>query len=206
MCGRFLLDSEIRDILEKYNISDNELFNYNKGEIFPTTTVPVVYGSIKTEVSGFVWGFQFKGAKTPVINARAETIDEKPAFRDSFTNRRCIIPVNAFYEWKSDDGKKEKHIIRHQSDKLFSLGAIYKSFIDEENKKYNAFVIVTVEANDDMKKIHSRMPLIIEKGLEDKWLKSSDLYEVKALMTTAKRNGIVISPVFTKKHEQLGLY
>lgn len=166
-----MLDSDIEDIIRQYKILKSEIDDYKKGDIYPSENSPIV---IKDEVKllkSAKWGFPLQGKKRLVINARSESIIEKPMFRDAFYGSRCIIPANLFYEWKDEGNKKKtKHKIYLKDQKILSLGGIYKSIIDESGKENLSFVIITTEANNYMKDIHSRMPLIIDDEVLDYWL------------------------------------
>ena len=98
MCGRYALDADIDMLIERYKaiIVDT---NFNRrSEIFPTDTVPVVRHMNDAQIDYLKWGFTPSYAKGPLINARAETIDVKLSFKDSFINRRCLIPATSFFE------------------------------------------------------------------------------------------------------------
>jgi len=132
MCGRFIIFSEaeereIQSIVEEINQKYNGTAAMKTGEIFPTDTVPVIAadnGIKSTSLSR--WGFpNFKGSGV-IINARSETLDEKPMFRKIFLTQRCLVPAHAFFEWKvTPEGKKQKHIIRAAEKTFF----IWQDFI-----------------------------------------------------------------------------
>jgi putative SOS response-associated peptidase YedK len=185
MCGRYALEADIDILIERYKaiIMDT---NFNSTpEVFPTDTVPIIRqnkGNI--EISNMKWGFMPSFAKSPLINARSETIDSKPTFRDSFINRRCIIPATSFYEWEKVGGKKIKRKININEENIFSIAGIYNSFFDREGKKYEAFTILTTSANESIKHIHDRMPVIIPREKEYIWLNTDnrDISYIKYLI------------------------
>lgn len=171
MCGRFMLDSNIEDILQEYRILKREVDDYKKGDIFPSQTSPIVMDSRVRTLKSAKWGFLLTGKSKFVINARSESIAEKTMFKDSFHNARCIIPANLFYEWKDEgNNNKVKHNIYLPDQSLTSLGGILKYILNDKGEKELAFVIITTEANGYMKDIHSRMPLIITDEARDYWL------------------------------------
>lgn len=193
MCGRYALDADIDILIERYKaiIADT---NFNrKSEIFPTDTVPVVRQMEDTKIDYLKWGFTPSYAKGPLINARAETIDVKSSFRDSFINRRCLIPATSFFEWEKIDGKKLRRSISISEDNIFSLAGLYNTFFNKEGKKFEAFTIITTSANDSMKHIHDRMPVIIPRSLEEKWLdkENRNLVELKKILLPWKSNMII---------------
>jgi putative SOS response-associated peptidase YedK len=115
------------------------------------------------------WVKDLKGAK-PVINARAESLTEKTAFKDAFVKRRCIIPADGFYEWKKDKRGKVPVRIRLQDEKLFGFAGIYQDWRSPDGSKMRTFAIITVPASDAMKNIHDRMPAILTRESEGIWL------------------------------------
>lgn len=190
MCGRFSLDASIDVIIERYKAKNTVEF-LPKEEIFPTNVAPVVINNGNNEIRMMKWGFVFDFTKNPLINARAESVDIKHSFKYSFLNKRCIIPVTGFYEWENVDGKKIKRKIFIQED-IFSLAGLYNTFRDKDGNPYEAFTIITTEANKDMKKIHQRMPVILPKDVEGLWLDTS-FRDIKTLKTLLKPyNGKII--------------
>lgn len=170
MCGRYALEADIDELIERYKaIVLDSNFN-SKTEIFPTNTVPIVRQVDNIQIDNLKWGFMPSFAKKPLINARAETVDIKPTFKESFFNRRCIIPATNFFEWEKVDDKKVKRSIKIMEEKIFSMAGLYNSFFDKEGNKYEAFTILTTRANQSMEHIHDRMPVIIPKEAEDIWL------------------------------------
>lgn len=176
MCGRYAFftaeeNNEIRNIA---NIIESK---YGKGhmpngEIFPTAVVPVLIGDKSnkdTDAELIKWGFDNFMAKNPIINARAETVSEKRMFAKSFKNRRCIIPSTGFYEWSKEekDSKiiKQKYIFNLPHEPMVYLAGIYNE-LDDKRK----FVILTTEANESMRAVHDRMPVIIIKEQMQAWL------------------------------------
>jgi putative SOS response-associated peptidase YedK len=159
LCGRFLLENSLEHLKEHYNIKNEVQFKI--GEIYPSDA-PIILD--KTGFKSVKWGFPMNDKL--IINGRCETIFEKPMFSKAMEESRCIIPANSFYEWK--DGKK--YTIKIEGAELFSIGGITKNFILKDGTMEERFLILTTEANEDMKKIHHRMPLIIEKSLENIFL------------------------------------
>lgn len=170
MCGRFSLDVNMDILIERYKAILSEGSFKAREEVFPTDVVPVVVKKGHNELKMMKWGFMPHFVKRPLINARAETVDIKPSFRNSFYNRRCIIPVTSFYEWQDVEGKKTRRRISIEDEKIFSLAGLYDTFKDGEGNGYLAFTIITTEANENMKDIHHRMPVILPNDMEEHWL------------------------------------
>lgn len=166
MCGRYNFtveqSDEIRDILEKLNTKFQGK-EARVGEVFPTNLAPILIEE-ERQVSPVlsVWGFPKYDQKGVIINARAETAFEKRTFRDSLLNRRCIIPSTGFYEW---DSEKNKHLFRLEGTAALYMAGLYTYYKEELR-----YVILTTEANESMKGVHSRMPLIIPKNEIDTWI------------------------------------
>ena len=166
MCGRYNFtveeSDEVREILEKLNAKLHGV-QARSGEVFPTNQVPILTEEGKSvEPALSIWGFPKFDQKGVIINARAETAIEKKTFRDSLLNRRCIIPSTGFYEWNSE---KQKFMFRLEGTKALYMAGLYSYYKDEMR-----FVILTTEANESMKDIHSRMPLVIPKHEIDTWI------------------------------------
>lgn len=174
MCGRFLLNSEIDEIVNKYKIYYKEAGKYNLGDFYPSQDAAIVLDNNKRVITLAKWGFHNNAKRKVVINARVETIMNRPMFKNSFYSARCIIPANMFYEWKDEGNRKKvKYKIGLQDNNLISLGGIYKVSLDENLKEHLTFVIITTEADGDIKEIHSQMPLIINDEELDLWLNNN---------------------------------
>lgn len=170
MCGRFLLSSNINILKARYNIDEALPELYPQGEVFPSEQVPVILRNGTTKMTKMQWGFRPSFTSRTLINARSETVDKKPLFKSSFYKRRCIIPANAFFEWKSDGSRKIKYQISPVNKELFSLAGIYGRFQTRQGNLVTSFVIITTRAACEMKDIHTRMPVILPEEVESVWL------------------------------------
>lgn len=178
MCGRFQLSVKGRHISERFNVEVfDELYkpNYNCA---PSQKLPVITNEDPGKLSFLKWGLIPSWAKDPkigfnLINTRAESISEKPSFRNAFKNRRCLVPANGFYEWKKDENKTPYRIFL-KSDELFAMAGIWETWKDGEGRPVYTFSIVTTTPNALMKNIHNRMPVILPQELEEAWLKGND--------------------------------
>lgn len=153
---------------------------------FALPQVPVITQDNTSELQMFTWGLipfwvkseeDAKSIRTKTFNAKSETIFEKPSFRNAIKNKRCLIPVNGFYEWHTDDKIKTPHFIKLRDQDIFSLAGIYDSWINKATgEELNTFSIVTTQANPMMEQIHNlkkRMPVILEPKTEFEWLEES---------------------------------
>lgn len=166
MCGRYNFtveqNDEVIEILEKLNAKFQGK-EVKTGDIYPTNQVPILIEEGK-QISPMIssWGFPKYDGKGVIINARSETAFEKKTFRDSLLNRRCIIPSTGFYEW---DSSKQKFLFRMEGTNVLYMAGLY-NFTGEEMR----FVVLTTDANESMKEIHNRMPLVIPKSEIETWI------------------------------------
>ena len=175
MCGRYYIEidtSELEDIcrqVEQNAVSEAEqlTFNMKSGEVFPTNIVPIrvgdgVYKPMK-------WGFTAYDGKL-LINARSETAIEKPTFKKSMLERRCLIPASGYYEWQKQRTSKQKYSFYLPDKKLVYMAGCYRQ---EEENPVSSFVILTKAASPSLKEIHNRMPVIIPENRIHSWLYDS---------------------------------
>ena len=170
MCGRYYIpeESDFSDISEmirqlKLHYKDSPVLPEMKlGEIFPSDIVPAV---TKDSQELMKWGFPGFGGKGLVINARAETVNEKPMFKKKFEAQRCLLPAGYYFEWKTDGAKKQKYAIR-QKEPIYMAGL----FKLDESSKVPLFVILTRSASSELDFIHNRMPVIMPKDMREQWL------------------------------------
>ncbi|WP_161525952.1 SOS response-associated peptidase [Trichococcus alkaliphilus] len=160
MCGRYALEATKRELWERYLLGEMEEDIEERAEIFPTNTTPLIMPG--NELVHHRWGFMEPFAKRPLINARAETILEKPTFSQPFRTARCLVPATAFFEWEKVGEEKLKRKITVSDIPIFSMAGILKTYHDENGKPFSAFSIITTAANEQMRAIHDRMPVILE--------------------------------------------
>lgn len=204
MCGRYAFAEKPENIYTNYKVpkihSLPQLPLYN---ISPGSFCPVITKNGEREMHILRWGLIPRWAKDPrigykLINARAESANEKPSFKDSFHNRRCLIPATGFYEWK--DGLP--YYIRLKSQNIFSMGGIYDYWKDGENQLLQTFAVITTSANQVIEKVHNRMPVIIEKQNENLWLdQTSDISHVISLLKPYKNEQTIMHRVSTSVNE-----
>ena len=172
MCGRFSI-IDIEDIRERFKTKPIDLkTNYN---VAPTQDVPVITGN---QLSLFRWGLIPFWAKDPtignkLINARAETVDEKPSFKHSLQRKRCLIIADGFYEWKKEGSTKRPHRITLKNKELFGFAGLWDTWRSPAGDIINTCSIITTTPNDLMAPIHNRMPVILSRDSERVWLDQS---------------------------------
>ena len=144
--------------------------------IAPTQPVPVIVEERgKRHFRLMRWGLIPSWAKEEpkslLINARADTIDEKPSFRGAFRHGRCLMPADAFYEWKAKgQGPKQPYLIRRRDGQCFAMAAIASDWMGADGSEIDTVAVVTTDANDTLMPIHHRMPVILEEKDWDTWL------------------------------------
>lgn len=182
MCGRYTLIrlSDFTDMFPWIHLPD-ELPppRYN---IAPTQPVAVVPNDGSNKLDFYHWGLipywaKDKSVGNRMINARAETLASKPAFRDALKRRRCLIPTSGFYEWrKSPDGKtKQPMYIRMRGGKPFAFAGLWEKWRDESGNTVPSATVITTDPNLLMRDIHDRMPVIIQPEHYQRWLSSDEL-------------------------------
>jgi putative SOS response-associated peptidase YedK len=173
MCGRYVVFSE-KDIEEINQIIREVSERFGKdsvktGEIYPTNQAPVFVaekGTLQTTL--MTWGLPQYNRSGVIINARAETAHEKRTFKTALDLRRCVIPSTGFYEWthNADKKAKEKFLFNLSDGPMLYMAGLY-NLVPNELPRY---VVLTTEANDSMKEIHNRMPVILKPNEIDEWI------------------------------------
>ncbi len=173
MCGRFAQQRPAADLADRFAaqvIADDPGPRYN---VAPTTdALVVVQRDDRRAVTAYRWGLvphwaTSLSAGTRAFNARAETVATSPMFRDAFRRRRCLVPVDAFYEWQRDGKLRRPFAIRRADRDVLALAGLWTGWRDPETDQVTrTFTIVTTAANDAIAELHDRMPVILP---EDEW-------------------------------------
>ncbi len=147
--------------------------------IAPGQDVLCVIRDGENRIEHLRWGLIPFWAKDPavgnrLINARAETVAEKPSFRSAFAKRRCLVVADGFYEWRPEGKRKVPVYIFLKSKKPFGFAGLYESWKDPGGREIRTCTIITTEANDLVRPIHDRMPVILPEGVGDRWLDPSE--------------------------------
>ncbi|GAB4318986.1 MAG: SOS response-associated peptidase [Bacteroidales bacterium] len=187
MCGRFSF-APLRQILEeRFDVKTDSSYKprYN---IAPTQKAAVISNADPGIVSWYRWGLIPSWAKDPsignrLINARSETVNEKPAFRKAFRSKRCLVLSDGFYEWqKINAGQKVPWFITLNDEPLFAMAGLWDEWTDAEGKAIRSFTILTTSPNRFMKQIHHRMPVILPREAEKRWLEGATADELQTLL------------------------
>lgn len=181
MCGRFTLFEPNESLRGIFGVAAADLPGprYNISPSQPIAAVRISPGAKpRRELVLLRWGLVPSWAKDPsignrMINARAETVPEKPAFRSAWKSRRCLIPANGFYEWQRRNGKKQPWYIRMRDGKPFAIAGLWERREDPPVEPLETCTLITTEPNDLLAPIHARMPVILAPGDFERWLSPS---------------------------------
>jgi putative SOS response-associated peptidase YedK len=186
MCGRYYIDidnEEIKRILKE--AQKNIYENYKTGEIFPTNIAPIyIEDDINMKPLLAKWGFPKWDGTGVIINARAESINEKPMFKKLLLSNRCIVPASYYFEWKQENNRKEKYKIKRPGSNIYMAG-LYNIVADNSrqlslfNQSMDVYyTIITRNSNDSVSRIHKRMPLIFDAQEMFDWLEGKTISEL----------------------------
>lgn len=191
MCGRFTLTAGPDQLSETFPWLTFDTSTQPRYNIAPSQPVAVVPNDGKNRLDFFVWGLIPSWAKDPrmgnrLINARAETVDQKPSFRAAFRRRRCLVLADGFYEWKQEPGAKAKTpiFIQLKSKKPFAFAGLWERWQSPDGSTILSCTIVTTQPNAFLRDIHNRMPVILSKETYPLWLDPGepDRARIKALL------------------------
>jgi len=176
MCARYRVDIDIETIKEIFAEIERRFPGVvmSTGEIYPTNIVPII---TKDGAAPSQWGFTRYDGKGVVINARAETADEKPMFRNAFQKGRCVVPTTGFFEWTKDK-QKIKYLFELPDEQLLYMAGLY-DYIDNDL----CMVVLTHPANESVADVHERMPVILTGDQLTLWLNETD--EAKQIIEMA---------------------
>lgn len=176
MCGRFALNENPKKLAEHFQVS-GELDLSPSWNIAPSSRICTITadGQDARHLWRMRWGLIPSWAKDATIgnklaNARGETVAEKPSFRSAFKYRRCLIPASGFYEWKAEHGIKQPWFISLVSGEPMAFAGLWESWHPAEGEPVESCCIITTEANELMRPIHDRMPVILDAEQWQEWL------------------------------------
>jgi putative SOS response-associated peptidase YedK len=175
MCGRFTLRTPVKNLAKAFQVEEVPEIEarYN---IAPTQTILSVQGTATgREFRRLKWGLIPSWAKdesigAKLINARSETVTEKPSFREAFKRRRCIIPADGFYEWQRTNGRKQPYYFSMRDNHPFGFAGLWEKWRDADGKILETCAILTTEANEALRPVHDRMPVILHSEDYELWL------------------------------------
>jgi len=191
MCGRFVLLTDLSVIIESFDIQDVTSESRPGNNISPGQQVAAVLRKDDhNSLVDFRWGLIPSWAKDPSIgnkmfNARAETIAEKPSFKNAFQKKRCLIVADGFYEWQKLGKVKKPLYFSLKSGRPFGFAGLHETWVSPEHQPIHTCTIITTEPNELIQPIHNRMPVIVEKDQEADWI-DPDNHSQKDLLSILK--------------------
>lgn len=177
MCGRFTLITPAEALAEQFQLFEIPSLapRYNIAPTQPVAAVRRVPGDGQRELVLLRWGLVPFWAKDPgigarMINARSETVAEKPAFRAAFRRRRCLVPADGFYEWRRLERGKQPFYVRLRDERPFAFAGLWERWEGPDETAIDSCTLLTTEPNDLIRPVHSRMPVILSPKDYDLWL------------------------------------
>jgi putative SOS response-associated peptidase YedK len=177
MCGRFLLTASGEELANLFELAEVPSLEprYNIAPTQPMAAVRLVEGTSKREWVWLRWGLVPSWSKDPrsgikAINARSESVAEKPAFRSAFRRRRCLVPASGYYEWRTIGGKKQPYLIGFRDGKPVALAGMWERWKGPSGEVIDSCSVLTTEANELVRSVHDRMPVILEPRSFQEWL------------------------------------
>lgn len=180
MCGRFTQHHDQNAVQERFNLDEILTTTAPRYNVAPQQNIAVVYAPETVRLlEDFRWGLVPSWAKDAaigqkMINARSETVAEKPSFRAALSRRRCLIPADGFYEWIKTEGGRDPVHFRLKSGDLFAFAGLWEEWHDPQTESpLRTCTILTTSANDTVGRVHDRMPVILAPDAESLWLDSA---------------------------------
>ena len=187
MCSRFTLTSKPILIGKQFGLSQIDDFppRYNIAPTQPVGIIRTGYDRAR-EFALVRWGLipdwvKDPGEFTTLINARAETLQQKPSFRNALKYRRCLFPINGFYEWSGSKGNRQPHYITSDDERPMGIAGLWENWMGVDGSEMESAVIITTNANAEISKVHKRSPVVIAPKNYDLWLDCIDGTPANAL-------------------------
>ena len=220
MCGRYSLVADLGELARRFEFDGDWLTFESAYNIAPTQEVLTVVGG-ETRRGGFMrWGLVPWWAKdlsigSRMINARAETVADRPAFRDALRHRRCLVLADGFYEWQRTGRAKRPMRVTMRSGEPFAFAGLWSTWKDPDGNRIPSCAIITTASSDLLAPVHDRMPVVLPRDMEEFWLDpevedpdvlasaltpypddAMEVYEVSDLVNSAANDGPeVIAPL-----------
>ena len=216
MCGRFTLRTSNRALVEQFLLPASAEFSprYNIAPTQAVAAIRIPSADLPRELVMMHWGLIPSWASDPsignrMINARAETLAEKPSFRGALAKRRCLILADGFYEWKKEGKQKQPYLIGMPDGRPFAFAGLWDCW-KRQGEPLQSCTIITTQANGETRPLHDRMPVILEPQDYDRWLDPScqSITDVTPLLRPFPDGILVARPVSTlvnnARHEDPG--
>ncbi len=201
MCGRFSQTKSKQDIKKRFNVSKVNDTIASMFNVAPEMGVPVILNTVPDEITLARWGLLPSWAKEEksqysMINARAETLYEKPAFKRLVKSHRCLIIADSFYEWKRIGARKQPYRILLKDGESFAFAGLWDLWEKGENAILSC-TIITTSANELVNDIHERMPVILSREQEQDWLRFTDTTKILRLLRPFDAEKMQVYPIST---------
>jgi putative SOS response-associated peptidase YedK len=204
MCGRFTMtrrdrtelaamlgvpESQLGDYVPRFNIAPTQPYFVLKTKYESREAIPATWGLVNS------WAKDASRASM-CINAKAETVDKLPSFREAFERRRCVVPADGFYEWRGPKTRREPLWIHPVDEGLFLFAGLYEAWQREPDEWQTTFAIITTSANRLLEPIHNRMPVILDEAAADDWMnpREPNPRSLKRLLVPAADDLLVVRP------------
>ncbi len=204
MCGRYTLTCRPDVVVEEFRLEEIPDFEprYNVAPSQWVACVRAGFRERQREAIMLRWGLIPSWARDPamgmkLINARAETVAEKPSFQKSFRERRCLVPADGYYEWKREGARKQPYYIRLKNGRPFAFAGLWSRWNGEDGKTIESCAILTTTPNERLASIHDRMPVIVHPGVYEPWLDSGlqDTTRLVPFLTPYPADAMIAVPV-----------
>lgn len=207
ICGRYTLRRTADEVAAAFDASPLEELDWSgpRYNIAPTQTALFVRGGdgAGRELASGRWGLVPFWVDEPedfptLINARSETAADKPAFRDAFRKRRCLVPCDGFYEWQAQNGgPKQPFHIRLEDDRPFAFAGLWERWGEQGGDEgFRSYTILTTDASDLVASVHDRQPVILEPGDYDRWMDpGTEKADLTALLEPIEPVGLELQPI-----------
>ncbi len=182
MCGRYTLATTPQELNLRFALAQPPPAALRAYNAAPQLVMPIINGSVPRQIEPMQWGLIPAWAKDrslafKTINARAETVAERPAYRAAFRYRRCLVPASGFYEWAKAPHGKQPYFIHLPDEPLFAFAGLYDVWHSPDGSELRTYTILTCAPNRLMASLHHRMPVILPRAAEAVWL---DPHETRA--------------------------
>lgn len=206
MCGRFTIDAGLEEIMNTFMVDQNHI-DYNPNyNVAPTHKVPVVINEGSNRVlDAFQWGLIPVWAKDKkigykMINARAETVSEKPAYGRLLKSKRVVIPSTGFYEWKKEGSDKQPYRFQLKDKSVYGFAGLWDEWTESNGEKIRSCTIITTRPNELVEDVHDRMPVILDVSRIEAWLdpEMSDNELLQSFLVPYNSDSMIRYPVSKK--------
>jgi putative SOS response-associated peptidase YedK len=200
MCGRYTLAVEMDELAERFGCPKVELVFKSRYNVAPTHTMPVIVGpDDKRHLQLMQWGLvpywsKERSIGSRMINARIETAEQKPAFKDAFRRRRCLIPATGYHEWQKQGAQNQPFYIHIPGRNLFAFAGLWDEWKEPGGKILYSFTILTTDPVSSIAHLHNRMPYILPFDQESLWLQGYKLSSIENHLEAYKVSTLANKP------------